>query len=215
MKYLFARRIFCLVFSVLLALPTWAGVTPLQPGGSVTIDCINGNTLTKKATTPTGSQSVSARVTMSLDSTGTVLTINVQNTATTAGAVLYALDLGLPNRFVAANRMTATFSGFPTGGRWQGPTDTAGPTNATGTATFAARETMARRMEDYLSTQTNLSAGFLRVGQSGNITVKLILAADAKNKPLLVNPVAYFLVTDPSAPTKRLQIASTSVVKAN
>ncbi|HEX4949116.1 MAG TPA: hypothetical protein VFZ34_20735 [Blastocatellia bacterium] len=197
----------------LITVPLRAATTPLQPGGSITVDCNLGNVLTKKKTIATGSQAVAARLTMSLDSTGTVLTINLQNTATTPDAVLYAIDLGLPNRFVAVNRMEASFSGFPAGARWHGPTDIAGPTNAIGTSTFAAREVMASRMDDYLPRQKSLSAGFLRTGQSGRITVKITLTAEARQKPLLLNPVAYFLVNDPNSPGNRMQIASLSAVR--
>jgi hypothetical protein len=213
MKNNLPMRFFTTILGLLLALPTWAGTTPLSAGSTVTIDCVNGNSLNKKAIRPTGSQSVAARVTLSLDSTGTVLTVNVQNTSLVADALLYAVDLGLSDKFVTSTRMVATFSGFPANGRWFGPTDTAGPTNATGTATFAAREAIAGRMEDYLNRQTTLKAGFLRVGQGGTITVKLTLAAAARNKPLLIDPVAYFLVNDPQAQTKRMQIVSTGVVR--
>lgn len=211
------RNFIALVLSLtllwsLLVLPGRAATTPLQPGGTVTIDCNTGNVLTKKKTTATGSQAISARLTMTLDSTGTILTITIQNTATTADALLYAIDLGLPQRFVAVNRMQGSASGFPAGARWYGPTDTAGPTNAIGTSTIAAREVLAGRMDDYLPRSKNLSAGFLRVGQSGKITVKITPTADAKQKPLLLNPVAYFLANDPNTPTSRRQIAST---KAN
>ena len=57
-------------------------------------------------------------------------------------------------------------------------------TNGIGTSTLAAREVIAGRMDDYLKPQTSLSAGFLRPGQSGKITVKFTLAASAKQKPL-------------------------------
>jgi hypothetical protein len=211
--YLSIRFLFTL-FCLLITMPVMAGVSLLQPGDSLIIECINGNYLTKKELKPTGSQAVTARLTLSLDNTGTVLTVNVQNIALVPDAVLYALDLGLSSKFVRATRMEASFSGFPAGVRWLGPTDAAGPTNGTGTATFATREAMAGRMEDYLQKQTSLSAGFLRVGQGGNITVKFILPAEAKNKPLSVDPVAYFLVNDPNAQNKRIQVASTGVVKA-
>lgn len=197
------------LFWSLLVIPGDAATTPLQPGKTVTIDCSNGNLLTKKKTTATGSQAVAARLTMTLDDTGTLLTITVQNTATTADAVLYAIDLGLPQRFVAVNRLQGSASGFPTGARWYGPTDTAGPTNAIGTSTIAAREVLAGRMEDYLPRSKNLSAGFLRVGQSGKITVKITPTAAARQQALLLNPVAYFLANDPNAPASRMQIAST------
>lgn len=215
MKFNSFIRLFIVFLSLSLTVPLGAGVTPLQAGKALTIDCVNGNVLTKKGTTPTGLQAIAARVVLSLDSTGTVLTVNFQNIATTADAVLYALDLGLPNKFVAVNRMDASLSGFPAGARWLGPTDSSGPTNAIGTSTFAARETIAERMEDFLNKQKTLSVGFLQKGQGGTITVKFTPSAQAKNRPLLIDPVAYFLVSDPNAPGKRLQIASTGVVKAN
>lgn len=212
MKYNLASRFLSTILCVLMVVPAWAK-SSLKPGDILTIDCVNGNLLTKKETKATGLQTVAARVTLSLDSTATVLTVNVLNTATATDAVLYALDLGLPDKFVTVNRMTATFGGFPTGVRWQGPTDSAGLTNGIGNSIFAAREVIAGRMDDYLNRQTKLSAGFLGIGQGGNITVKFILAAEAKNKPLQIDPVAYFLMNDPNAPSKRIQIASTGVEK--
>jgi hypothetical protein len=208
------RCLFPLIWA-LLTLPVGAMPTPLQAGRTLTIDCANGNILTRRTTTATGSQTVAARLTMSLDSTGTVLTINFQNTATLPDAMLYAIDLGLPTKFVAVNRMEARFSDLPAGGRWHGPTDLAGATNAIGASTLAAREVIAGRMEDYLPRQRSLSAGFLRSGQGGKITIKLTLTAAARQKPLLLDPVAYFLVNDPNAPNKRMQIVSTSTARAN
>lgn len=197
----------------LITVPAVPGTAPLQPGGTLTLNCATGNVLTKNSTTATGSQAVAARVTMALDSTGTVLTVNLQNTSTAPDALLYALDLGLPHKFITVNRMEATFSGFPTGARWLGPTDIVGPTNATGTSTLAAREVIGGRMEDYLKPQKSLPPGFLRTGQAGSITVKITLSADARQKPLQLDPVAYFLVNDPKAPNKRIQIASTNGVR--
>lgn len=208
------RFLFTLLW-VLGTVPVGAVPTPLRLGDTVTIDCDIGKILTRRNTTDTGSRAIAARLTMSLDSTGTVLTINVQNTATILDAALYAIDLGLPDRFVAINRLDASFSGFPTNARWHGPTDLAEPTNAMGTSTFAAREVLAGRMDEYLPRQRSLSAGFLRIGQTGKITVKLTLVAAARQRPLLLDPVAYFLVNDPNAPNKRMQIVSTSTTRAN
>lgn len=209
MKWHTLIRFWLTLVWALLLVPVGAAPTLLQLGGTLTVDCTNGNVLSKKGTTPTGLQTVAARVTMSLDSTGTVLTLNLLNTATMPNAVLYALDLGLPNKFVAVNRMEATFSGFPAGARWLGPTDSSAATNGIGTSTLAAREVIAGRMDDYLKPQTSLSAGFLRPGQSGKITVKFTLAASAKQKPLQLDPVAYFLVNASNPKDNRIQIVST------
>lgn len=214
MQYNLLIRFLFTLGCLLMTIPVVAEGSPLHPGGAIIFDCINGNFLTKKETKATGSQAVAARITLSLDKTGSILTINVQNIALLPDAVLYAVDFGLPNKFVKTIRMEAAFSGFPAGARWLGPTDISGPTNATGMATIAAREAMAGRMEDYLDKQASLPAGFLRVGQGGNINVKFTLTAEAKNMPLSVNPVAYFLINDPNAQNKRIQVASTGVVKA-
>lgn len=200
---------------VLTSIPARAVPTSLKPGESITIDCLNGNVLTKKKTTPTGAQNISARLAMSLDSTGTILTINIQNTSTVPDAVLYAVDLGLPRKFANVNRMEGSFSQLPAGARWYGPTDASGPTNAIGSSTLAAREVLAVRMEDFLPRQKTLSAGFLRPGQSGIVTIKLTLSKEEKQKTLQLDPVAYFLANDPSNANNRMQIASTSVARAN
>ncbi len=210
MKWYTLIRFWLTVVWALLLVPAGIATTPLQPGGTLTVNCAVENELTKKATTVRATQVVAARVTLSLDREGTVLTINVQNTSALPDAMLYALDLGLPNRFVAVNRMEATFSGFPAGARWLGPTDLGGATNGIGTTTLAAKEVIAGRMEDYLKPQTILSAGFLRPGQSGTIKVKFLPTANVKQKALQVQPVAYFLANAPTLRNNRIQIASTS-----
>lgn len=203
------------LLGLLLTTPVVAGGVSLKPGTAVTVDCATGHTLTKKATLPTGSLAIVAGVTFTLDSTGTILKITLQNTSVAAtGAALYALDLGLPKKLVNILRMEASFGGFPVGTRWYGPTDAADPTNGTGNATFAAREALAGRFDEYLSKEKVLTNGFLQPGQSGTITIKLTLSAEAKKLALDVNPVAYFLVPDPTAQTKRLQVASTGIVRA-
>jgi hypothetical protein len=159
---------------------------------------------------------VAVQLEAALDTTGTILTLTLRNTSLlTTNAALYALDLGLPTRFVNITRMEAAFAGFPVGTRWQGPTDLASPTNATGACTFAAREVIATGLDVYLKRDKELSSGFLGTGQSGRITVKLAPVADASVRALQVNPVAYLLVPDPNAPEKRMQVALTSIVRAN
>ncbi len=200
---------------VLLALPV-SGAIPLRPGTSITLDCVSGNVLSRKSTSPTSALDVGVQVEAALDSTGTILTLTVQNISASASeAACYALDLGLPTKFTQVTRMEAAFAGFPLGTRWEGPTDIALPTNATGSSTFAAREVIAGGIETYLKKSSALSSGFLGIGQSGRITVKLTPTSDAPNRPLQLNPVAYLLVSDPAAPDKRTQIASTAIVRAN
>ncbi|MBL8204440.1 MAG: hypothetical protein JNM09_09435 [Blastocatellia bacterium] len=207
------RVVWCLV--VLLALPV-SGAIPLRPGTSITVDCVSGNVLTRRSTSPLSVQNVVVQVEAALDSTGTVLTLTLQNNSASATeAALYALDLGLPTRFVNVTRMQASFAAFPLGARWEGPTDVALPTNATGTCTFAAREIIATGLEAYLKKSNALSSGFLGTGQSGRITVKLAPTNDAPTRSLQLNPIAYLLASDPDAPDKRRQIASTAVLRAN
>lgn len=212
MKWHTSIRFWLTLIGALLLVPTGIATTPLQPGRTLIVNCVVENELTKKATIARVTQMVAARVTLSLDSAGTLLTINVQNISTSQDAMLYALDLGLPNNFVAINRLEATFSGFPAGARWLGPTDLSGATNGIGTTTMAAREVIAGRMEEYLKPQTSLSAGFLRPGQSGTIRVKITPTAAARQKSSLlqVQPVAYFLANAPNPRNNRIQIVSTS-----
>lgn len=215
MKDKLAQRVARLLVG-LLAMPALLhGAIPLRPGTSITVDCVNGNVLTRRSTSPTNASDIVVQVEAALDSTGTVLTLILQNTSASASeAACYALDLGLPTKFTQVTRMEAAFAGFPLGGRWEGPTDIALPTNATGSSTFAAREIIAGGIEPYLKKSNALSSGFLGVGQSGRITVKLAPTTDAPNRPLQLNPVAYLLAIDPTAPDKRIQIASTAIVRA-
>ncbi len=216
MKHKLAKCVAWLLFGLLAMPPLVGGAIPLRPGTSITVDCVNGNVLTKRSTTPTGLQGVVVQLKASLDSTGTVLTMTLQNTSAIATeAALYALDLGLPTKFVNVTRLEASFAGFPLGARWEGPTDIALPTNATGSCTFAAREVAVGGIEEYLQKQNALSSGFLGVGQSGRITVKLAPSTDARTRLLQLNPVAYLLVFDPATPDKRMQIASTAIARAN
>lgn len=214
MKWYISIRCWFILMWALLLVPVGIATTPLQPGGTLTINCAVENDLTKKSTSVRATQLIAARVTMSLDKEGTILTVNVQNTSITQDAMLYAVDLGLSNKLAAVLRMEATFSGFPAGARWLGPTDLSGPTNGTGATTLAAKEVIAGRMEDYLKPQTSLSPGFLRPGQSGTIKLKLTptSATNAKQKllPLQVQPVAYFLANAPNPRNDRIQVATTS-----
>ena len=203
----------CMLFVMVglwLTLPVLSDGTPLQPGRTLTVNCAVENELTKKEVTARTTQQIAARVTLTLDSAGTLLTVTVQNTSTTADAVLYAVDLGLSNKFIADNRLEATFSGFPAGARWLGPTDASGPTNGIGNTTLATREVIAGRVSDYLKPQTTLPAGFLRLGQSGTIKVKITPNPKAKQKLLQVQPVAYFLANGAKPSNNRIQIVSTS-----
>ncbi len=216
MKYKLSKRVAWLFLGLLTMPPLLGGAIPLRPGTSVTVDCVNGNVLTKRRTTPTSLSDVAVQLNASLDSTGTVLTMTLRNTSAIAtDAAVYALDLGLPTRFVNVTRMQASFAGFPIGARWEGPTDIALPTNATGACTFAAREIIAGGIEAYLNKQSTLSGGFLGAGQSGQITVKLAPSDDAPTRPLQLNPVAYLVATDPDTPNKRIQLALTGILRAN
>ena len=107
MKWYTSIRFWFTLGWALLLVPAGIATPPLQPGGTLTVNCAVENELTKREISARGTQLIAARVTLSLDSAGTLLTVNVQNTSARADAVLYAVDLGLPNRFVAVNRMQA------------------------------------------------------------------------------------------------------------
>jgi hypothetical protein len=65
-----------------------------------------------------------------------------------------------------------------------------------------------KRIDDFLSTQTPLPAGFLQPGQQGKITVTIELSAAARG-PLRFTPAVYFLIPDPQAPLeKRLKLVA-------
>ncbi len=197
---------------VWLASSVWGATIPLAPGKSITIDCLTNYTLTKKETKKLDVQPVSATVTLSLDSAGTTLTIDLLNNSQAASeSALYGFDLGLPGKFLSVNRMDAAFSLFPSGANWYGPTDLAKPTNAIGSSTFAARDMIFGNPEEFLDKQKVLTSSFLRNGQGGRIVVKLAGSTDARTRPLLLEPVAYFLANDPNNQNKRIQIASTGI----
>lgn len=199
---------------ICLASSVWGVPTTLNPGKSISFDCINNYTLTKKETKKLDVQSVSASVALSLDSAGTTLTIELQNNSQAASeSSLYAFDLGLPTKFLSVNRMDATFSLFPSQALWYGPTDIANPTNAIGASTFAVRDMILGNPAEYLDKQKALTAGFLRSGQSGRIVVKFAGGVEAKSRPLQIDPVAYFLSNDPNNQNKRIQILSTGIQK--
>ena len=196
-----------LLLSLLVASSIYAGVIPLKPGSTVIVTHENGKVYAK-GKTPTNVSNASAQTSYSLDETGTILTITVQNTSpANSGAALYALDLALPLKLVNRTRMEATFGKFPQGTMWDGPTDKSDVLSPTGYCSFAARETILGEINDYLKMQTNLTEGFLRPGQSGEIVLTFAAPANG-NAPLHIAPVAYFLTPDPSAPQqKRVPVA--------
>lgn len=183
-------------------------LTPNQPV-TVRFDSVK---LIEKGTPAANFPGVAAQGEFLLDATGTVLTIRLQNVSTTAAnAALYAIDLGLPQRLVNRNKLTATFGEFPEGETWLGPTDNAAPTAGLGFCTFAARAAALRRFDDFLATSTTLTPGFLPTGQRGTITLKLTYLAGGQEATLRVEPRLYFLAPDTKTPqTKRVQLIVSS-----
>ncbi len=205
---------FMTVGFIWLASSVWGATVPLNPGKTLTFDCTNNYTLTKKETKKLDSQPASASVVLSLDTAGTTLTIDLLNNSQVASeSTLYAFDLGLPIKFLSVNRMDATFNIFPAGARWHGPTDLANPTNAIGASTFAVRDMIFGNPAEFLDKQKTLTPSFLPSGQGGRIVVKLAGTVDAKTRPLLIDPIAYFLTNDPNNQNKRVQIVSTGIQK--
>ena len=197
-----------------LASSVWGATVPLNPGKTLTFDCASNYSLTKKESKKLDTQAATASVVLSLDTAGTLLTIDLVNNSPIASeTTLYGFDLGLPNKFLSVNRMDATFNLFPARARWHGPTDLANPTNAIGDCTFASRDMIFGNPADFLDKQKTLTASFLPSGQGGRIVVKLAGTMDAKTRPLLVDPIAYFLTNDPNNQNKRIQIASTGIQK--
>lgn len=199
-----------------MATAAHAQVIPLSPNRSVTVRFDQVRRL-EKGTPPAVFQAVSGQAEFALDETGTVLTIRLQNTSLpAAGVALYALDIGLPHRLVNQTRMEASFSEFPAGGTWLGPTDKTAPTAAAGFSTFAARPVVLGRMEEFLAAGTSLGAGFLQAGQRGVITLKMTFAPTVKESPLRIEPRLYFLAPDPTAAmTKRVRLVVTGAARAN
>ncbi|MBI1763237.1 MAG: hypothetical protein HYR56_17575 [Acidobacteria bacterium] len=193
-----------------------AQVIPLKAGQSETIRFDNVRPL-EKGPPPAAFQNISAQASFALDATGTILTITLQNTAAgQANAVLYALDLGLSFKQINQTRLEASFSEYPDGAEWLGPVDSAAPTAGTGTSTFAAKPAVFRRLQELLDTRNNLSADFLRTGQSGRITLQLLNSATSRDQQLRLEPRLYFLAPDPNAPqTKRLPLAVTGAARVN
>jgi hypothetical protein len=187
----------------LAALAIQAGVIPLKPGSSVIVNHETAR-IHAKGTQPTTVPNATAQTSYALDSTGTILTITVKNTSPSdSRAALYALDLALPVKLVNRTRMEASFSDFPPGATWYGPTDRSDPTAATGYCSFVAREAALGDIDDYLSAATTLPAGFLLPGQSGKITLTLALDEKTKGAPLRIAPIAYFVTPDPTAPQQK------------
>ncbi len=200
-----------LLLSLLVASSIYAGVIPLKPGSAVIVTHENGKVYAR-GKAPTRMQNVSAQTAYSLDKSGTVLTITVQNTSpANSGAALYALDLALPLKLVTRTQMEAVFQKFPTGAIWDGPTDKRDTLSPTGYCTFAARETILGEIDDYLKIQTKLTNGFLLPGQRGEIVLTFNFPANVPanmKAALQIAPVAYFLTPDPSAPQqKRIPVA--------
>ena len=191
-----------------------AQVITLNTGQSANVRFDNVHLL-EKGIPPAAFQNISAQASFALDATGTVLTITLQNTAAQANAVLYALDIGLPNKLVNQIRLDATFSGFPEGGEWLGPVDSAAPTAGTGYCTFAARQALFRRLDESLDASRTLPAGFLRAGQRGTITIKLLSNTLSRELPLRLEPRFYFLAPDAKVPQTRRMALVVSGVAAN
>lgn len=208
--------LFILLWLAAAASAAHAQVIPLAPSRPVTVQ-LNNVRLLERGTPPAGLQNVSAQAEFALDETGSELTIKLQNTSSPlAGAALYALDLGLPLTLVNQTRMTATFSGFPAGGAWLGPTDNVAPTAATGFITFAARAMVLGRPEELLATTTSLAAGFLQPGQRGTIILRLAIPPAGKDPALNIEPRFYFLAPDPRTPlTKRARLVVTGATRTN
>ena len=206
-----------LLFALLwLTLTAHAQIIPLQPSQSQTIR-LDNTRLLEKGTPPAAFQNISAQASFALDETGTTLTITLQNTtAANANAVLYALDLGLPVKLVNRVRLEAAFSNFPDGSEWLGPIDTAAPTAGTGVNTFVARPAAFHRLTELLDASTSLSADFLRAGQSGRITLRLLFTPQAGDLPLRLEPRVYFLAPDPKAPqSARVPLLVTGAARVN
>jgi hypothetical protein len=213
----FMKSITTLLFALLwLNVTVQAQVIPLNSGQAETIR-FDHVRLLEKGTPPAAFQNVSAQASFALDATGTTLTITLQNTAAVqANAVLYALDLGLPNKLVNQIRLEVSFSEFPDGAEWLGPVDSATPTAGTGFTTFAARPALFRRLEESFDAKTDLSTDFLRAGQSGRITLKLLSNSVARDLPLRIEPRLYFLAPDPNAPQiKRIPLVVTGAARVN
>lgn len=199
-----------------------AQVIPLPPKGSVTVRFDQVRRL-EKGTPPALFHNVSGQAEFTLDETGTVLTIRLQNTSLpAAGAALYALDIGLLHKLVNQTRMEAAFSEFPAGGTWLGPTDKAAPTAADGFSTFAARAVVLGRMEEFLAAGASLGGGFLQAGQGGVITLRLTFSPTARESlqrpetPLRLEPRLYFLAPDPAAATtSRVRLVVTGAARVN
>lgn len=199
-----------------LAVTAQAQVIPINSGQSETIRFDHVRLLEKGA--PSGAfQNISAQASFVLDATGTTLTITLQNTAAAqANAVLYALDLGLPNKLVNQIRLEASFSEFPDGAEWLGPVDSATPTAGTGFTTFAARPALFRRLEESFDAKINLPPDFLRTGQSGRITLKLLSSSILRDVPLRIEPRLYFFAPDPNAPQiRRIPLTVTGAARVN
>lgn len=180
-----------------------AQVVTLNTGQSANLRFDNVRLL-EKGTPPANLPNINAQASFTLDQMGATLTINLENTAAAAAnAVLYALDLGLPLKLVNQIRLEATFSGFPEGGEWLGPVDSAAPTAGTGYCTFASRQALFHRLDESLDASHTLPAGFLRAGQRGTITVKLLSNTLSRELPLRLEPRFYFLAPDANAPQTR------------
>lgn len=198
MKHIMASLValFCLLASA------HAQVVTLNTGqsASVRFDVVR---VLEKGTPLANLPNINAQASFTLDHAGTTLTINLENTGTAAAAVLYAFDLGLSPKLMNQIRVEATFNGFPDGGEWLGPVDSAAPTAGTGYCTFASQPALFRRLEESLDASRNLPAGFLRAGQRGTITVKLLSSVAARELPLRFEPRFYFLAPAANAPQTR------------
>src|SRR5215470_12110260 len=89
-----------------------AGEIPLRASESVTV-MFDSVQLLEKGTPPVSASGIGAQATFTLDATGTLLTVTLQNISQpVANAVLYAFDLGLPPQLVNQASFEGTFNGL-------------------------------------------------------------------------------------------------------
>ena len=198
------KRGFTLVLLWLcLPVAAWAQKIQLNPNQPVTLRFDNVR-LIQPGTPATNVSGLAAQAEFLLDTASTTLTIRLQNLSTaSANAVLYGLDLGLPQRLLNRNKLEASFREFPVGGTWLGPTDNAAPTAGLGFSVFAARAAVLQRFEDFLATETALPAGFLPFNQGGTITLRISYSPSGREPVFNIEPRLYFLAPAPSEPLKR------------
>lgn len=182
---------------------SWAQPLVLQPGDSkvVTLDHVR---YLEKGNTPNALPPVAAQATFTYSADGATLTVKFQNAATLKSAALYAFEIGLtPQQATQMRAVTTAVSEFPPNVRWMGPTDDVELTAGQGVFTFAAREAVLVGIKNYMQREPRLPLSFLTPGQPGSLTLRLTHVGKAKLGVLRLDPMAYFLVPDPGAPTTR------------